>query len=137
VIRLPGAAPGGVRARRPTDSRGGDTYNANFTTPPDGEPGRMQMFIWPGPTPARDSGLDAEIVIHEYTHGLSDRLVGGGAGLFASQSQGMGEGWSDFYALCLLSEAGDDPDANYAAGACSTRRLIPGFDQNYYFGIRR
>jgi hypothetical protein len=34
------------------------TNNANFATPPDGTSGRMQMFIFTGPTPDRSSGLD-------------------------------------------------------------------------------
>ncbi len=112
------------------------TNNANFSTPPDGSPGRMQMYVFTGPTPDIDGDLDAEIVIHEYTHGLSNRLVGGGVGISANQSQGMGEGWSDFYGLALLSEASDDVNGNYAAGGYATRQFSS-LTQNYYFGIRR
>ena len=40
---------------------------------------------------------------------MDDALgVGGGQGLGTPQSDGMGEGWSDFYALALLSEALDN-----------------------------
>ena len=116
---------------------GGGTNNANFSTPPDGSPGRMQMYVFTGPAPDRDGDFDAEIMIHEYTHGLSNRLVGGGVGISALQTRGMGEGWSDFYALCLLSQAGDNVDGNYASGAYASYQLSAGFDQNYYFGIRR
>jgi hypothetical protein len=42
----------------------------------------MQMFVFTGPSPYRDGSLDAEVILHEFTHGVSDRLVGGGAGLF-------------------------------------------------------
>ena len=115
---------------------GGGTDNANFDTPPDGSPGRMQMYIWSGPSPRRDGGLDAEIVFHEATHGLSWRLVGGGQALSTMQSDGMGEGWSDFYALALLSEAGDGTNGNFAMAAYATRQL-GGLSQNYYYGIRR
>lgn len=115
---------------------GSGTNNANFSTPPDGSAGRMQMYVFTGPAPDIDGDLDAEIVIHEYTHGLSNRLVGGGVGMSANQSQGMGEGWSDFYALCLLSEPGDDVDGCYAAGGYATRNFS-GLQENYYFGIRR
>src|SRR5262249_2391009 len=76
--------------------------NANFSTPPDGSPGRMQMYLFNGMSPRRDGDLDAEIILHEHTHGLSWRLVGGGQALGDTQSDGMGEGWSDFYGLCLL-----------------------------------
>jgi hypothetical protein len=99
---------------------GGGTNNANFSTPPDGSPGRMQMYLFNRTSPGRDGSLDAEVVFHEFTHGLSNRLVGGGVGIGAWQSRGMGEGWSDFYGLSLLSEAGDDPNGNYAEGGCLT-----------------
>jgi len=91
---------------------GGGFNNANFSTPSDGSPGRMQMYVFNGPNPDRDGDLDAEIIIHEYGHGLSNRRVGGGVGISALQPSGMGEGWSDFYGLALLSEAGDDLDGN-------------------------
>ncbi len=115
---------------------GSGVNNANFSTPPDGLPGRMQMFIFTGPNPPRDGDFDAEVILHEYTHGLSNRRVGGGIGISAVQTEGMGEGWSDFYSLSLLSEAGDDPDGVYATGAYVSY-LLSGLEQNYYFGIRR
>ena len=115
---------------------GGGVNNANFSTPPDGSSGRMQMYIFSGPNPRRDGDLDAEIVFHEYTHGLSWRLVGGGQGLGTSQSDGMGEGWSDFYGLALLSEPGDNVNGCYAAGGYATYQLS-GLTANYYYGIRR
>ncbi|MBL9185109.1 MAG: M36 family metallopeptidase [Verrucomicrobiaceae bacterium] len=115
---------------------GSGTNNANMSTPSDGSPARMQMFIFPDATPDRDSSFDGEIVIHEYTHGLSNRLVGGGVGLGSLQGWGMGEGWSDFYAISLLSQAGDDLDGCWAKGGYATKDFY-GLTQNYYFGIRR
>lgn len=115
---------------------GSGVNNANFTPTDDGEPGRIQMFVFDGAKPTRDGDLDAEIILHEYTHGLSTRLVGGGLGLSTLQSEGLGEGWSDFFALSLLSSPADDPDAPYAMGAYVTR-LFFGLEENYYFGIRR
>ena len=115
---------------------GGGVNNANFHTTPDGTPGsRMQMYLWSVPNPRRDGDLDAEIILHEYTHGLSNRRVGGGVGINFGQARGMGEGWSDFFALSLLSDPADDPDAVYAMGGYA----IYGFFNftNYYFGIRR
>lgn len=117
------------------DSSG--TNNANFATPPDGSSGRMQMYIFTGPTPRRTSGLDQEIVIHELTHGLSNRLHNNASGLTNTMSRGMGEGWSDFYALSLLSTSGEDPHAVYAVGGYSTLGIVAGFTDNYYYGIRR
>src|SRR6185436_9648386 len=75
-------------------------------------------------------------VLHEYTHGLSNRRVGGGAGISALQSRGLGEGWSDFYALAMLSSTNDDPNGVYAIGAYAGFRYN-GLQRNYYYGIRR
>ncbi len=113
--------------------------NANFSTPPDGENGVMRMFLFDGPGPDRDGSLDAEIVLHELTHGLSNRLIGDGAGLNWFPGGSMGEGWSDFYALSLLnSRPSDLPNARYAYGAYATYEIagVP-FTDNYVSGIRR
>lgn len=114
----------------------GHANNANFFTPDDGIPGRMQMYIFNGPFPNRDGDLDAEVMCHEYTHGLSNRLVGNGALIYELQTAGMGEGWSDFYAMSLLSEASDDPTGNYPTGGYATF-MLDSMTENYYFGIRR
>ena len=72
----------------------------------------------------RDSSLDAGIVIHEYSHGVSNRLTGGAGNascLDVNQSLGMGEGWSDFFALAFTANPGDaaedpKPIAAYLVG---------------------
>ncbi len=118
------------------DSSG--TNNANFATPPDGFPGRMQMYIFTGPNPDRDGSLDQEIVIHELTHGVSNRLHANAAGLSSITSIGMGEGWSDFYARALLSTADEDVNGVYASGGYATFQAFGfPFTDNYYYGIRR
>lgn len=114
--------------------------NANFSTPPDGTSGRAQMFNFTGPTVDRDGGLDSEILIHELTHGTSNRIIGNGAGLEWDIGAGMGEGWSDFYALSLLNNtASDNPDSKYASGAYATYKAfgITTYQDNYVYGIRR
>jgi subtilisin-like proprotein convertase family protein len=129
-----GAGNDAVRAEV-QDSSG--TNNANFATPPDGMLGRMQMFRFTGSNPDRDGDLDAEIVIHELTHGLSNRLIGNADGLVWSIGRGMGEGWSDFYALSLLNNTNaDDPNGRYASGSYATYQL-GGLTDNYIYGIRR
>ncbi|PPQ72749.1 hypothetical protein CVT26_003029 [Gymnopilus dilepis] len=77
------------------DSSG--TNNANFATPPDGQSGRMRMFLWTFTTPMRDGALENDIVTHENTHGVTNRMTGGGTGrcLQTTEAGGMGEGWSD------------------------------------------
>jgi hypothetical protein len=83
--------------------------NANMSTPPDGQAPRMQMYLFTagnaGRVTAMNSGDDASVVYHEYTHGLSNRLVtvaGGASGLTTEQGDAMGEGWSDWYAMDYL-----------------------------------
>ncbi|MCY7310095.1 MAG: M36 family metallopeptidase [Chitinophagaceae bacterium] len=78
----------------------GGTNNANFSTGADGSRPRMQMFIWTAANPDRDGDLDNGIVVHEYTHGISNRYTGGpsSASCLGNDEQG-GEGWSDYFAL--------------------------------------
>ena len=118
------------------DSSG--TNNANFSTPADGGRGRMQMFVWTGPTPDYDGTADADVIIHEVTHGLSNRLHGNSAGLSTNMARGMGEGWSDFYGHAMLSEPTDPANGIYTTGGYATFQLISATDtSNYYYGIRR
>lgn len=85
------------------DSAGRD--NADFSTPPDGQSGHMRMFLWDLTSPLRDGALENDIVAHEYTHGLTNRMTGGGTGrcLSSQEAGGMGEGWSDAFAECVPS----------------------------------
>ena len=118
------------------DSSGTD--NANFSTPTDGGSGRMQMYIFTGPTPDRTSALDHDVLLHELTHGTSNRLHNNATGLTATMSRGMGEGWSDFYGRSILSSADEDPDGIYSTGGWVTYHLGgPTYTDNYYYGIRR
>ncbi|KAI8899169.1 Fungalysin metallopeptidase-domain-containing protein [Globomyces pollinis-pini] len=84
--------------------------NANFATPPDGQSGVMNMYTWDSTTPNRDGSLDNAIPIHEYTHGISNRLTGGSSQascLNAKESRGMGEGWGDTLAMYLTRKETD------------------------------
>ncbi len=95
--------------------------NAWFSTSPDGTAGVMQTFLFTAPQLARrDPSLDGDVILHEYGHGVSTRLVGVG-GLSGIQSGAMGEGWSDYFPVSFY----DDP----VAGEYST--------QNPTTGIRR
>ncbi|CAE6378154.1 unnamed protein product [Rhizoctonia solani] len=71
--------------------------NANFATPPDGANGIMRLYLWNKTTPFRDGAFENDVVIHEYTHGLTSRMTGGGTArcLSTDESRGLGEGWSD------------------------------------------
>ena len=93
---------------------GGHIDNANMNTPPDGISPRMQMYLfhqpgttYPGEDPfiASNGGDEADVVYHEYTHGLSNRLVvdaNGNSTLGEVQAGSMGEAWSDWYAMDYL-----------------------------------
>ena len=56
----------------------------------------------------RDSDFDNGIIIHEYGHGISNRLTGGPAntGCLFNLEQ-MGEGWSDFFAVVMTARSSD------------------------------
>jgi extracellular elastinolytic metalloproteinase len=62
----------------------------------------MNMGAFP-PT-SRHTALDSTVVFHEYTHGVTNRLVGGQRdehALEQPQSRGMGEGWGDYIACTI------------------------------------
>ncbi|KAG9119736.1 hypothetical protein FRC07_005084 [Ceratobasidium sp. 392] len=95
------------------------TNNANFGTPPDGQPGQMRMFTWTYTSPNRDGALENDIVVHEYGHGISNRLTGGGTGrcLGGTEAGGMGEGWSDALANWTEQESAADAAADFTMGS--------------------
>lgn len=87
---------------------GSGTNNARIFVGPDGSAPRMEMFLWTAPNPDRDGDLDAGIVIHEYGHGISNRLIGGpSTASCLSNRQQAGEGLSDWWTLAYTAEPGD------------------------------
>ncbi|WP_052248413.1 T9SS-dependent M36 family metallopeptidase [Chryseobacterium taiwanense] len=92
-----------------------------------------------------DGSFDNGIVIHEYGHGISNRLTGTGAGCLSSSSdkEQMGEGWSDFFALMLTNKVGDNASVargigtyavgqGTAGGGIRPARYSPDFTINDY-----
>ncbi len=134
-VNFTGQGSGNDRVRGEGQDSSG-TNNANFSTPADGGRGRMQMYLWTAPNPDIDGNLDADVVIHELTHGTSNRLHGNGSGLSTQQSGGMGEGWGDFFGHAMLSQASDPINGIYSTGSYDTYLSGPGVN-NYYYGIRR
>lgn len=92
------------------DGSGFNNANFSFATPDDGLPGRVQMYLWNGTTPGRDGSLDADIIYHEYTHGLTWRMVGDMSGVTGAS---VGEGMSDAIAAYLTD---NDRIAEYSYG---------------------
>ncbi len=91
---------------------GAGTCNANFLTPADGSPGRMRMYICDHDsnpsTPSRDGDFDNLVIVHEYGHGISNRLVGGPSNVSClGNQQQPGEGLSDWWGLVYTHEPGD------------------------------
>ncbi|KAJ2356959.1 hypothetical protein GGF43_001751, partial [Coemansia sp. RSA 2618] len=98
---------------------GSGTNNANFATPPDGQRPRMRMYTWTMTNPRRDGDLEQDIVAHEFTHGISNRLTGGPANsdcLNYGESGGMGEGWSDAVANILRLNSSNTKDTDFILG---------------------
>jgi extracellular elastinolytic metalloproteinase len=90
---------------------GSGTNNANFATPPEGSRPRMQQFLFTQGTTNladdRDSSQDGDVVLHEFGHGVSNRLVGGPTNtscLGGTQAGAMGEGWSDYWAATFYND---------------------------------
>ncbi len=116
--------------------------NAFMATPPDGFSPTIAMFEFNLTNPNRDGDYENSIIIHEFGHGISNRLTGGPANsnaLNALQSGGMGEGWSDFWSLMLTQKPGDQATdrrtvGNYVLGQTSAgpgiRRFPYSFDMS-------
>lgn len=83
---------------------GSGTCNANFGTPPDGSNPTMQMYVCND----KDGDFDNLVIVHEYGHGISNRLTGGptNTGCLNNNEQ-MGEGWSDYYGVLMTIKPGD------------------------------
>lgn len=104
------------------DIQDGDGGTDSFVAFPDGQSPRMSLYR--RTSPYRDRAFDSDVLIHEFGHGISERLTGGPANtsaLNAVQSRGLGEGWGDWWALMLTQAATDTklaayPIGNYAAG---------------------
>lgn len=83
------------------------------------------------PLVPEDGDFDNGLILHEYGHGVSSRLIGGAANPNCLDSaKHMGEGWSDWFALMLTIEPGDlatDPRgiATYAARQATGIRPAP------------
>ncbi|MGH9310738.1 MAG: M36 family metallopeptidase, partial [Vicinamibacterales bacterium] len=87
---------------------GSGLNNANFSTPPDGARPRMQMYLWNHTSPSRDGDVDNGVIVHEYGHGISNRLVGGPSNTSClGNPQQPGEGLSDWWSLVYTAKPGD------------------------------
>lgn len=78
--------------------------NANQIALQDGIPGITNQYLFEPIAgafyaPCTDGGLDMGIVGHEYTHAISNRMIGGpDEGITSEQGGAMGESWGDLVA---------------------------------------
>jgi hypothetical protein len=92
-----------------------------------------------------DGDFDNGIVTHEYGHGISNRLTGNGYSCLNASvdNEQMGEGWSDFFAIMLTNQPGDNASVprgmgTYAGGEPTTgggirpAKYSPSFSINDY-----
>ena len=100
-------------------SMAGGTVNATLNPPP---PGTVEL----------DGSLDNGVVIHEYGHGVSNRLTGGpsNTNCLSNGEQG-GEGWSDYFAMMFTMKTGDSGTAARGMGTYALGEPTNGY------GIRR
>lgn len=99
----------------------GNGLSLTFVVPPTGS----------GPDEVSGS-LDNGIIAHEYAHGISNRLVGGGnnTGCLGNEEQ-MGEGISDYFSLVTSVKPGDTGEMSRGIGTFAQREDVDGG------GIRR
>ncbi|MFZ2169161.1 MAG: M36 family metallopeptidase [Methylococcaceae bacterium] len=106
---------------------GSGTNNANFMTPADGTAPRMQMFLWDSSSPERDGDVDNGVIIHEYGHGISTRLVGGPSNVNClTNNQQPGEGLSDWWSLVYTAKAGDKGTDSRGIGTYAIGQPVSG-----------
>ena len=76
---------------------------------------------------ATDSDMDNMIIAHEYGHGISNRLTGGGnnTSCLGNDDQ-MGEGWSDWFGLMMTMESGDLGSDRRGVGTYVTNETVLG-----------
>ena len=91
--------------------------DANTLKEPGNLPANATLSPSPDLQPDRDSDFDSGVIVHEYGHGVSNRLTGGpgNAGCLQNAEQ-MGEGWSDYLALMLTQRESDTPTTSRGVG---------------------
>lgn len=102
---------------------------ADMDAKDDGKAARMSLGLAPNKEP---SGIHAELVIHEYTHGVVHRMVGGRLGtlsLIQQQSLAMDEGWADYFAITVRNHyLGAAPNYRFADWAGAPKFRTASYD---------
>jgi hypothetical protein len=102
--------------------------DARFITQEEGLPGFALFTLFEPPFRYIDAAFASDVVLHEYGHGVSNRLIGvsyvGGQHAFP-----LGEGWSDFFAVSIT---GDPVFAEYFNGDQERGLRTHAIDENPY-----
>jgi hypothetical protein len=111
---------------------GGFTNNASMSTPKEGISPNLRMGLFTNGTARLTDDFDTDYsgmtIVHEYGHGVSNRLVGSGSTscLYNSQSAALGEGWSDYWAISFFN--------NPVVGAYEAQNTTRGIRRQSYEG---
>ena len=71
----------------------------------------------PGPFGGFDSDFDNGVIVHEYGHGISNRLTGGpSASNCLRNMEQAGEGWSDWFGLVMTATSADNAEQGRGIG---------------------
>ncbi len=107
--------------------------NSAFATPPEGTAPHLRLGLFnlsgPAVTGDRDAALSGQVVMHEYGHGVSNRMIGKGTStdcLIGRQSGALSEGWSDYFSISYYN---NPIEAAYVAGD-----LVKGLRRQSYEG---
>jgi len=87
---------------------------------------RCRLIATPHAETGAATALEPDVVLHEYVHAVSDRLVGGRDNvnvLSDPQGRAMSEGWSDYFALTIREALTGSRPATF--GAWSATRGTP------------
>ncbi|KAH6575341.1 hypothetical protein BASA60_005090 [Batrachochytrium salamandrivorans] len=92
---------------------------AEFSASLDGYRSVLTIYISTATEPSRDPALDNTVVIHELTHGLTDRLTGGAQTKICmtdTESLGLSEGYSDIVAIIFTAKLEDTRNTEKVIG---------------------
>ena len=118
--------------------QGNETDNSSFASTPDGTAPRMRVGLRTRGTSSYlddlDYDYDGQTIIHEYGHGVSNRLVGAGTStscLSGIQSGALGEGWSDYFAVSFFNNPVLDAYSSQNATTGMRRQSYEGYTFTY------
>lgn len=82
--------------------------NASFSRAVDGSKPSIKLHLCNNDTPKRDGAYDNGVIVHEYGHGITHRLVGGPSTVSClDNTQRPSEGWSDWFGMVYTATPGD------------------------------